>query len=246
MKLILCIAVIILTILSPTTTLTAALSEDSMKAVAAGQTSSGGHDLAQQLRSVRPDASFTNTGKMFIRVSRKQKWEVAYSCRVMVTATNWTSYYSAIRSNSALPGFSIEHRPDADSVFRDDAGNALSPAQINAPFAGSDFWLLDLGLDFLHWPAQRIVKWEMKRSFGCKVLESKNPNPAPGSYSRVLSWIHEDTGAIIQAEAYDSRGKLLKEFRPTETEKVNGQRQLKEMEMENAQTGSMTRLEFDL
>lgn len=229
-----------------TSPLMAASSEDSMKAIAAGQTSSGGANLARDIRSARPESSFTNTGKMFIRLSRKQKWEVNYTCRVIVTATNWTSFYSAVRSNSPLPGFSVEHRPDAESVFRDDAGNILSPAQINAPFAGSDFWLTDLGLDFFYWPAQRIVKWEMKRSFGCKVLESKNPNPTASNYSRVISWIHEDTGAIIQAEAYDSRGKLLKEFRPTETEKVNGQRQLKEMEMENTQTGSTTRLEFNL
>ena len=62
----------------------------------------------------------------------------------------------------------------------------------------------------------------------------------------MLSWIHQDTGALIQAEAYDARGKLLKEFRPTETEKVNGRHELKEMEIENTQTGSTTRLEFDL
>lgn len=205
-----------------------------------------GRELATQLRSARPDANFTNTGKLFIRASRKQKWTVNYTCRVTVTATNWTSYYAATRDTNALPGFSVEHRDGQPNVYRDDAGKTLSSSQLDVSFGSSDFWISDLGLEFFHWPEQRVLKWEMKRSFGCKVLESKNPNPTATNYSRVLSWIHDDTGALIQAEAYDSRGKLLKEFRPTETEKVNGRHELKEMEIENVQTGSSTRLEFDL
>jgi len=205
-----------------------------------------GRELAQELRSLRPETSFTNTGKLFIRASKKQRWEVNYTCRVIVTPTNWTSFYSAARGTNTLPGFSVEHRENAPNVYRDDAGNPLSPAQTIAPFAGSDFWLADLGLEFFHWPEQRVLKWEMKRSFGCKVLESRNPDPAAGGYARVLSWIHEETGALIQAEAYDSHGKFLKEFRPTETKKVNGRRELKEMVIENVQTDSTTTLVFDL
>jgi hypothetical protein len=223
-----------------TETFAATTTNDLVKAAAAGR------ELAQQLRSLRPETPFTNIGKLFIRVSRKQKWETSYTCRVTVTATNWTSHYTARRGTNDLPGFSVEHRDGQPNIYRDDAGRVLSGSQLDVAFAGSDFWKSDLGLEFFHWPEQRVLKWEMKRSFGCRVLESKNPSPTPGSYSRVLSWIHEETGALIQAEAYDARGKLLKEFRPTETEKVNGRHELKEMEIENAQTGSSTRLEFDL
>ena len=38
----------------------------------------------------------------------------------------------------------------------------------------------------------------------------------------------------------------MKEFRPTEFEKVNGEWHLREMEMENVQTGSRSTLVFDL
>lgn len=205
-----------------------------------------GRELAQQLRSLRPEAGFTNTGKLLIRASKKQRWEVNYTCRVVVTDTNWTSYYSASRGTNALPGFSVEHRDGKPNVYRDDTAKLLKAEQTAVSFGGSDFWLADLGLEFFHWPEQRVLKWEMKRSFGCKVLESRNPDPAAGGYSRVVSWIHDETGGLIQAEAYDARGKLLKEFRPTETQKVNGRRELKEMEIENVQTGSTTKLVFDL
>ncbi len=114
------------------------------------------------------------------------------------------------------------------------------------PFANSDFWLCDLGLEFFHWPQQKVLKKEIKRSRGCTVLESTNPNPATNGYSRVVSWIDGESGGIVQAEAYDFNGKLLKEFTPKSFKKVNGQWQVGTMQMDNVQTGSRTRLEFDL
>ncbi|MGD0087807.1 MAG: outer membrane lipoprotein-sorting protein [Verrucomicrobiota bacterium] len=115
-----------------------------------------------------------------------------------------------------------------------------------APFAGSDFWIADLGLDFFHWPEQKILKHEMRRGRACQVLESTNPDPTPAGYSRVVSWIDNETLGIVQAEAYDAKGDLLKEFYPKSFKKVNGQWELQEMEIRNDQTGSRTRLDFDL
>jgi hypothetical protein len=205
-----------------------------------------GRALAQQLLSLKPEAGFTNIGKLIIRGPKKQRREVNYQCRVSVTATNWTSLYTASQGTNVLPAFSVEHPDGETNRYFDDRANLLTAIQIAAPFAGSDFSLADLGLEFFHWPDQRVVKWEMKRSFGCKVLESRNPEPTAGGYSRVVSWIHTETGGLIQAEAYDTRGKLLKEFRPTETEKVNGRHELKEMEIENVQAGTRTTLVFEL
>jgi hypothetical protein len=113
-------------------------------------------------------------------------------------------------------------------------------------FAGSDFKVTDLGLEFFHWPAQKVLKHEMKRGQACKVLESTNPEPSTNDYSRVVSWIDNDSGGIVHAEAFDAKGKLLKEFAPKEFKKVNGQWQLQEMEIRNVQTGSRTRMEFNL
>ena len=92
----------------------------------------------------------------------------------------------------------------------------------------------------------------MRRGRACKVLESTNPdlsstNPFPPiGYSRVVSWIDNESGGIVQAEAYDLNNKLLKEFAPKSFKKVNGQWELQEMEIRNVQAGSRTRLEFDL
>lgn len=113
------------------------------------------------------------------------------------------------------------------------------------PFAGSDFWLVDLGLEFLHWPGQKVLKKELKKGQSCAVLESKLPEPITNSYSRVVAWIDIDTGGIVQADAYDAKGKLLKEFEVKELEKVNGRMEVTEIQMRNVQTGSRTTLRFN-
>ncbi len=114
------------------------------------------------------------------------------------------------------------------------------------PFAGSDFWLCDLGLEFFHWPQQKVLKKEFHRQCSCTVLESTNPNPSTNSYSRVVCWIDEDSLGIVEAYAYDTKGNKLKNFYPKNFEKVNGQYQLQSMVMENAQTGSKSVMEFEL
>ena len=78
------------------------------------------------------------------------------------------------------------------------------------------------------------------------VLESTNPNPSTNGYSRVVSWIDEESLGIVEAYAYDANGKLLKDFYPKDFKKVNGQWQVQTLIMENVQPGSRSRLEFDL
>jgi len=86
----------------------------------------------------------------------------------------------------------------------------------------------------------------MRRGCSCKVLESTNPNPSINGYLRVVSWIDNESGGIVYAEAYDAKDRLLKEFDPKSFKKVNGQWELQDTEIRNVQTGSRTRLEFDL
>jgi hypothetical protein len=122
----------------------------------------------------------------------------------------------------------------------------ISGDELMRSFAGSDFWIADLGLEFFHWPEQKVLKKEVHRSCGCTVLESTNPNPFPNGYSRVVSWIDNETLGIVEAYAYDANGKKLKDFYPKDFKKVDGQWQVQTLVMENLQTGSRTRLEFDL
>ena len=133
-------------------------------------------------------------------------------------------------------------------AVRSNATFVLYDDKIMSPFVGSDFWVADLGLEFFHWPAQKILPkpTNLKRGREYTLLESTNPDPSTNGYSRVLSCIDKETGGILEAEAYDKKGGLLKVFEPKSFKKVNGQWELQEMEIRNVQTGSRTRLEFDL
>lgn len=78
------------------------------------------------------------------------------------------------------------------------------------------------------------------------ILESTNPHPGPGGYARIVSWIDTDTLGIVEAYAYDLNGKELKDFYPKNFKKINGHWEVETLEMDNSQTGSRSRLEFDI
>lgn len=111
-------------------------------------------------------------------------------------------------------------------------------------FAGSDFWLADLGLEFLYWPNQTLVKTQTRRGRQCWVLESQNPSPTSNNYAKVLSWIDQKTLALVRADAYDRQGRILKEFQPDEFTKIDGKWYVKELYIKNKVTGSTTALIF--
>jgi Outer membrane lipoprotein-sorting protein len=213
-----------------------------------------GRQLAQQLCEARPAESITNTGVLEIRDGKGNRTNYPVKCEVMVGPTNWWCIYDATQKRKpdqpifvyTLSVTHSEHEQNNYIAFVDcGLGTAISNCETMFPFRHSDFWIADLGLEFFHWPEQRILKHEMRRGRACKVLESTNPNPTTNGYSRVVSWIDNESGGIVQAEAYDFKNKLLKEFAPKSFKKVNGQWELQEMEIRNDQTGSRTRLEFD-
>ncbi|MCI0535797.1 MAG: outer membrane lipoprotein-sorting protein [Verrucomicrobiales bacterium] len=124
---------------------------------------------------------------------------------------------------------------------------ALRGDQAAIPFAGSDYWLADLGMEFLHWPEQRLVrdaKIKMRLSRPCKVVESTNPNPAATNYRRVISWLDAESGAPIYAEGFDAKGEQVKTFSLHGLTKANGQWLPKEFEMLTDRTDTKTQIEF--
>jgi len=182
-------------------------------------------------------------------------------CEVIVMATNWQSRYEGKFGSNVtdVTTLVVTHRdaePNQYQLFENEktakagsvnihAGMGGSGNQTMISFVNSDFWIADLGLEFFHWPEQKVLKKEFRRNCSCAVLESTNPHPGAHGYSRVDSWIDEESGGIVMARAYDTNGKLLKEFLPKDVKKVNGAWQVQSMEIDNVQTGSRTRLEFD-
>lgn len=216
-----------------------------------------GRALVADLLAQRPQESSTNRGTMKIETSDGKERDVPIRFEVISKPGDWLNTYEAAPVGSA-PGekLSILHhdaKPNEYSVSMitgahgsPGAARKLTVEQTMVPFAGSDFWIADLGLEFLHWPQQLLLKQEMRRSRSCNVLASTNPHPVLGAYSCVVTWFDIESGGVVQAQALDAQGKPLKEFAPKEMKKVQGQWQLEEMMIRNLQTDSTTRVQFDL
>jgi Outer membrane lipoprotein-sorting protein len=225
-----------------------------------------GRQLVQKILEQTPATNSIQTGVLKIRDDKGKTSAIPIKFETIVTTTNWSSIYELspadIVSNTWTPiRLVVLHDSSNSNQYHLTISSGGNPerqwtkdrSDIVAilPFAG-DFSVADLGLEFFHWPAQKVLKKEVHRSRGCAVLESTNPNLAfsnsvpPIRYSRVVSWIDEESLGIVEANAYDVNGKKLKNFYPKNLEKVNGQYQVQSMIMDNLQTGSRTRLEFDL
>jgi hypothetical protein len=214
-----------------------------------------GRALVANLLAQKPSQASSNSAVLRIRDAAGKRTEVPVSFQIVPTATHYLTIYETLSSNgSGGLKLTIYHAEGQPNHYQESGPAPAKPGtpsggQLMAPFAGSDFWLADLGLEFLHWPQQRVLKKEMRKGQSCAVLQSLNPHPESGGYARVVSWIainQPDDTVIVHADGFDGRDKLLKEFDPKKIEKVNGLWQLEEMEMRNVQTGSRTVIEFNL
>jgi hypothetical protein len=215
--------------------------------------------LVAELLAQKPEQNTTNTGRVKIRDAAGKEREIPVRFEITATPTNWLSVYETLPSTNGPGGLKLKvihsrERPNRYELIDPTEAGAtngvpreLAPAQTMIPFAGSDFWVADLGLEFLHWPRQHLLKKEMRHSKSCDVLESVNPQPIPGGYARVVSWIMiESPHGLVHADAYNAKGELMKLFDPTAIEKVQGDYQLEEMEIRNRKTDSHTWIKFNL
>jgi hypothetical protein len=213
-----------------------------------------GKAIVEDLLTRRPAEGSQILGLLKIRPPDADIIEIPVRMSVRLAEDGWLDVYET-QPVGEKPGevFIVKHRGLQPNeylygTYKDPNAKAdlkpLSRAELYRPLAGSDFSLIDLGLDFLHWPSQKIVKKEMRKSRSCRVVESTNPDPKPGAYSRVLTWIDFETSGIILAEAYDHHNRLLKEFSIQKFDRK--EKRLKEMQIRNDQTDSRTRLELNL
>jgi hypothetical protein len=206
-----------------------------------------GQELAARLRSAVPEESARFSGVLEITSKDGRQRFIPIVSNLTILSNNWqVTYESATTNGAPAESLTIRHVPGESNRYTLAIGaQPAADAALTRAFAGSDFWLMDLGLEFFHWPQQRALRAEMSRSRPCRVLESVTPQPAPDGYARVLSWIDNETGGVLLAEAYDRQNKLLKKFKLGSFEKVQGQWQLRDMAIRNTRTGQETKMKFD-
>jgi hypothetical protein len=177
-----------------------------------------GEALAQRLRSVRPERASTNQAVLKLRGPGGRK-SVPLTVETRPTPSGWEVRYEARPEGLPAESLTILHATNAPPQYR--VGTESSPGAAEARFAGSDFSRLDLGLEFLHWPQQRLLRRELSNGRTCEVLESQPAETAP--YGSVRSWVDAEHGVILSAEAYDAKKVRLKQFSVTNFREVADQ-----------------------
>ena len=209
----------------------------------------------REIQSSRPEHDSEIRG--VLNISRDGKKHIPVVCRIVVRGNTWQTIYESkatagvpaelliiTRTAGAVPQYAYARAATVGSPIPQPRPIATQQAYV--PFAQSDFWLTDLGTEFIFWPEQARLKGELRLGRDCYILESINPNA--GEIVRIKAFVDKESNGILLAEGYDVRNKLVKEFslHGSSFKKVNGQWRLEKMDMHNAKTGSQTVLKFDL
>ncbi len=180
-----------------------------------------GRALAADLRQQRPAQSMTNSGILRLRDARGHRRDLPVLVTTLTGDEGWRIIYQ-IRdgTNGVLETFVVRltgtNGPEYEVAERGTGASGTDPLKAVAagasavPVAGSDFWRCDLGLEFLHWPEQKVAKQEMSNGRLCWALDSFNPGT--NGYASVRSWIDAEFHALLRAEAYDTQRRKVKEF----------------------------------
>jgi len=213
-----------------------------------------GQRLARELRSAGPTGDSEIRGTLII--SHGKKKHIPIICRTIGSGGVWKTIYES-QSADGVPAerLIITRSPTGVQYAYARAAavgapipepRTISAEQANIPFAQSDFWLTDFGVQFIFWPEQARLKGELRLGRDCYLLESINPGAA--QVVRIKAYIDKENKVPILAEGYDARNKLVKEFsiHGSGFKKIKGQWVLEKMDMHNAKTGSQTVLKFDL
>lgn len=222
-----------------------------------GSSADEGRKLAEEIRSAAPAENSEITGTLILRAKGKKPEEIPVTCLVQIGAQDWkTVYQTASTAARGAEKLIIVHRAEQPNQYfyarapRPGVAlpepKGLDPAEADVPFAGSDFWLTDLGLEFLHWPEQIRLKGEMRLSQPCHVLDSRNPKGK--EIVRVKSWIDKESNGILVAEAMNEKNSTVKEFNlhGSSFKKINGRWQLERMDIRSPRKDTQTTLKFNL
>jgi hypothetical protein len=199
-----------------------------------------GEALAARLREVRPDRPQTNQAVLKLRGVDGRK-QIPVTVLTLPRTNGWEVRYEATLPGGIPERLVILHLTNQPPQYRGsvEGERIVGGAQ---SFAGSDFSRGDLGLEFLHWPRQRVLRRELSNGRMCDVLESRPESDGP--YGSVRSWVDTKEGVLLSAEAYDERQVRVKQFSVTHFREVEDQWTFS-LSMVDDRKGTKTELSYE-
>jgi outer membrane lipoprotein-sorting protein len=124
---------------------------------------------------------------------------------------------------------------EKDSRLEEITGGAakkITAARFDDKVRDSDISYEDLALKFLYWPNATIEGDQIMILRKCWIIKTEPPSKSDSQYSKAMLWIDKETGALMQAEAYNQDGKLARRFKVISPQKIDGVWLLKQMRIE--------------
>lgn len=112
------------------------------------------------------------------------------------------------------------------------AAEKLTRANFDRKILGTDLTYEDMALRFVYWSRSSLLEDDHATTFPAFKLRLNAPGKRT-QYAYVLLWVHKDTSALLQAEGYDEKDRLLKRFTVVSGQKIGGKWYLKQMRVEN-------------
>ncbi|MDR3402107.1 MAG: outer membrane lipoprotein-sorting protein [Chthoniobacter sp.] len=110
----------------------------------------------------------------------------------------------------------------------------VSPRRFDDRVRDTDISYEDLSLCFLYWPTATVQGEQTMLLQKCWIVRVQPGPRGDTQYSKVDLWISKKTGAMMQAEAFDSAGKLSRRFKVISGQSLgDGLWILKEMRIES-------------
>jgi hypothetical protein len=118
----------------------------------------------------------------------------------------------------------------------------VSPKRFDDRVRDTDISYEDLSLGFLYWQNATVRGEQTMLLQKCWIIRVEPGARGDSQYGKVDLWISKKNGALMQAEAFDSAGKLSRKFKVISGQPVgDGLWMLKEMRIESMQGRSTDR-----
>lgn len=129
---------------------------------------------------------------------------------------------------------------ERDSRLEESIGGSttrVGPARFDAKVRDTDISYEDLALKFLYWPKAKVAGEQTMLLRKCWKILVEPGAQSDSQYSRAMLWIEKESGALMQAEAFDPAGKFARRFKVISGQKVDGLWILKQMRIEATSSG---------
>lgn len=111
-----------------------------------------------------------------------------------------------VRVQFSSDGARVQSRADEKSPWRE-----MPRSVWDRPLLASDITPRDLALDFLAWPGARVIGRGNAKTLPAFILEADSPEK-DSTIRSVRYWISTEHFVLVQAEAYDANGRVVKRF----------------------------------